>query len=45
MSPFFFKIASYMVTFSIQLILKKYYAIYKRPQSTFEINQSIVSIF
>ena len=24
-----------MVTFSTQLVLKKYYAIYKRPQSTF----------
>ena len=24
-----------MVTFSTQLVLEKYYAIYKRPQSTF----------
>ena len=24
-----------MVTFSTQLVLKKYFAIYKRPQSTF----------
>ena len=35
MFPFFFKNISYMVSFSTQLVLKKYYAIYKRPQSTF----------
>ena len=34
MFPFFFKNISYMDTFATQLALKKYYAIYKRPQST-----------
>ena len=35
MFPFLFKSTSYMVTLSTQLVHKKYYAIYKRPQSTF----------
>ena len=35
MFTFFFKNASYMLTFSTQLVLKKYFAIYKHPQSTF----------
>ena len=36
MFPFFFKNISYMHGY-MQLVLKKYYAIYKRPQSTFGI--------
>ena len=37
MFPFFFKNISYMVAFSTQLVLKKYYVIYKRPKSTFAV--------
>ena len=34
-----------MVTFSNQLVLKKYYAIYKLPQSTFGVFRQLYILF
>ena len=41
----FLKNISYMVAFSTLLVLKKYYAIYRRPQSTFSVFLSVLYFF
>ena len=45
MFPYLFKNTTYMVTFSTQLVLKKYYAIYKRPSQLLAFSVSFILFF